>query len=529
MIKVLLVDDEPFILQGLKVLIQWEALGCEVAATASNGKEAYEYVCSNDVDLVITDIKMPEMTGIDFLKKVRENGNSEVEVVILSGYKDFEYAMQGMKYGCAGYVLKPVEKDELIAIIKKIADKKNEKLQETLEKEDMERALLARNVIALLFGKYDEKNLSYVMEKMRLSDTVRFAGIEFISPSESDDYDESEIRQAHRDLCKVCEELLKDDMNHVVFDTSSDMNNHEIGLILCDYMYTEKKATEEEYLMYLKDEISSRFKLPIKILAGKQVKGIKNLSKSYSTVRILRSFEGFRPKKDIYFYEDEAQVNQGGGVLCKQNIDELIRAIELNSHKDITFRVTELFQEMRRLGITSETMKLNMDYLLFGLIHLATSQDDQVNQEEVLQYISESSFHEGILRGSSEHLSQFSIEYAEYLTQLRKNVSGSILDDIESEIKKNYMNNISLRELSKKLYINSSYLGQVFKKKYGMSFKDYLTTYRINEAALLLVETDEKISVIAEKVGYKDNDYFVRKFIEIKGCTPSKYRKNKND
>lgn len=529
MIKVLLVDDEPFILQGLQVLIDWNSLGCEVVSTASNGSEAYDYIGNNKVDLVITDIKMPEMNGLDLLKKVRENGYSDLDVIILSGYKDFEYAMQGMKYGCVGYVLKPVEKEELSALIKKVAKKKNEFLQESIQKESMERAFLARNIIAVLFGKYDEKNITYIKEQMRLSDEIRFASIEFKSPGGVDEFDDSEIRQTHRDLYELCRDLLGEDANHVVFDTSSDQNSHEIGLILCDYMYKEKKATEEEYLLYLRDQIRSRFKLPIRILAGKPVNGVNNLSKSYSTVRILKSFEGFRPKKDIYFYEDEAQVNQGGGVLCKQYIDDLIRAIELNSHKDISFRVSELFKEMRRLGIASETIKLNMDYLLFGLIHLATSQDDQVNQEEILQYISESSFHEGVLRGSSEHLASFAIEYAEYLTQLRKNVSGSILDDIEIEIKKNYMNNISLRELSKKLYINSSYLGQIFKKKYGMSFKDYLTVYRINEAALLLVETDEKITKIAEMVGYKDNDYFVRKFIEIKGCTPSKYRKNKND
>lgn len=529
MLKVLLVDDEPFILQGLKVLIDWKSLTCEIVSTASNGVEAYEYVRSNPVDVIITDIKMPEMNGLDLLKKLRDNEYKDIEVIILSGYKDFEYAMEGMKYGCCGYVLKPVEKEELTSIIKKIAEKKNEIIRETKQKESMERALFARNIIAVLFGKFDEVNVNYIKERIRLSEEMRFASIEFITPGGKEEIEESEIRQTHRDLYDSCRKLLLEDADHVVFDTSIDQNSHEIGLILCDYMYKEMKATEEEYLLYLKDEMSSKFKLPIRILAGKKVSGIANLSKSYGTVRILKSFEGFRPRKDIYFYEDEAQVNQNGAVLCKQYIDELIRAIELNDHKEISFRVSELFKEMRRLGITSETIKLNMDYLLFGLIHLASNQDDDVNQEEVLQYISESSFHEGVLRGSSEHLASFAIEYAEYLAQLRKNVSGSILDEIEEEIKKNYMNNISLRELSSKYYINNSYLGQIFKKKYGMSFKDYLTVYRINQAALLLVETDDKITQIAENVGYKDSEYFVRKFIEVKGCTPSKYRKNKND
>lgn len=529
MLKVLLVDDEPFIAQGLLKLIDWSKEGYEIVKTASNGAEAYEYICNNEIDLVVTDIKMPIMNGIELLRKIREDGNSELEVIILSGYKEFEYAMEGMKYGCAGYVLKPVEKIELLTLIRKIAEKKQEIIQEAIQKETMENAYLARNIIALLVGKFDDVNVSYVKNSMKLSDTIIYANIEFISHGGEQDEEEAKVRQTHRKIYQMCKELLGEDGNHVVFDTSIDQNSHDIGLILCDYMYLDKKATEEEYLIWIRDELVSRSHMPIRILAGKKVNSINNISKSYSTVRILKSFEGFRPKKDIYFYEDEVQVNQGGAVLCKQYIDDLTRAIELNEEKEIKFRVTELFREMRRLGIASETIKLNMDYLLFGLIHLAANQDDDVNQEEVLQYISESSFHEGVLRGSSEHLASFAIEYAEYLSQLRKNMSGNILNDIEREVKQNYMENISLRELSKKLYVNSSYLGQIFKKKYGMSFKDYLTNYRINEASVMLVQTDEKITKIAEMVGYKDSDYFVRKFIEIKGCTPSKYRKNKND
>lgn len=529
MLKVLLVDDEPFITQGLLMLIDWAKEGYEIVSTASNGEEAINYIENNSVDLVVTDIKMPIMNGIELLRKIRESGYSELEVIILSGYKDFEYAMEGMKYGCAGYVLKPVEKAELISLIRKIADKKTEVIREAKRKESMESAYLARNIMALCVGRFDDVNVTYVNEQMKLSEMVSFVSIEFTTPQMIEDEEESVIRQTHRKLYQMCQELLGENSNHVVFDSTQEANTRDIGLILSDYMYNDKKATEAEYLLWLRDELVARSHLPVRMLVGKEVSGITNLSKSYSTVRILKSFEGFRAKKDIYFYEDEAQVNQGGAVLCKQYIDDLIRSIELNEHDDIRYRVSELFREMRRLGIASETIKLNMDYLLFGLIHLATSHDDEINQEEVLQYISESSFHEGVLRGSSEHLSEFAIEYADYLSQLSRNMSGNILNDIEKEVKQNYMNNISLRELSKKLYVNSSYLGQIFKKKFGMSFKDYLTNYRINEASILLTQTDEKITKIAEMVGYKDSDYFVRKFIEIKGCTPSKYRKNKND
>lgn len=121
---------------------------------------------------------------------------------------------------------------------------------------------------------------------------------------------------------------------------------------------------------------------------------------------------------------------------------------------------------------------------------------------------------------------KFACEYAEYLVQLRKNVSKGILTEIENEIKEHYAENLTLRELGQKYYINSSYLGQIFRKRYGQSFKNYLNSYRIKEAASQLIRTDKKISQVAEDVGYHDLDYFISRFIEQEGCTPSRYRKS---
>ena len=162
--------------------------------------------------------------------------------------------------------------------------------------------------------------------------------------------------------------------------------------------------------------------------------------------------------------------------MCKKSLDELIKSIDEGDEARIIESVDGFYKEMSNMGVNENTVSLNLNYFLFQLIHLATEQDSEVNQEEILDYISESAFEDGVKRGS-------------------------------------------------KSYINSSYLGQLFRKKYGKSFKDYLTDYRIEEAARLLLKTDKKIINISEEVGYKDSDYFLQKFIERKGCTPSKYRR----
>ena len=261
------------------------------------------------------------------------------------------------------------------------------------------------------------------------------------------------------------------------------------------------------------------------MLAGKKVQDISSIAKSYGNTCMLRSFQGFRTKKDIYFYEEEVQVSPEGLILCKQSLDGLLKAIEQNNHLEIREAVAFFYEEMCKRGICGETMTLNINYLLFQLIHLACEQDDDVNQEEILRVISESSFATGVKRGSKAHLTRFACEYADYLSQLRKNVSRGILGMVEKEIRENYASNITLKSLSEKYYVNSAYLGQLFRKKYGQSFKDYLNNYRMEQAADALLRTDKKIVQIAEDVGYHDLDYFTNRFIQIKGCTPARFRK----
>ncbi len=376
MMKVMLVDDEPFIMQGLEVLIDWNALGYEIVKMASNGGEAYEYLKSEQVDMVISDISMPVMTGLDLLKRIREEGLSDAYFVILSGYNDFKYAQQAIRYASMDYLLKPIDREELTDILKRAA----------------------------------------------------------------------RMRESEHD---------------------------ETGM-----------------------------------------------------TAVLRALRTFRSDQDIKTYGDEINVPQGRIMLLKEQLDSLIAAVEQNDITEINRSVDVLYDETRDRGMSTDVFDLNLNYLLFRLIHLAVEQDESVDQEEVLSYISDNVYESGEIRGSRTHLKRFAISYAEYLVQLRKNVSRGILQEIEREIRANFADNLTLKDLSRKYYVNSSYLGQLFKKKYDQSFKDYLCSVRISEAASMLLKTDEKIPVIAEKAGYKDTDYFIRKFIELKGCTPAKYRRN---
>lgn len=527
MLKVLLVDDEPFIIQGLQVLIDWEKEGYEPPITASNGQEAYDILLRENIDLVIADINMPIMTGLELLKNIREKGGTNAYFVILSGYAEFSYAQEAIRYDCTDYILKPVEEESLKNVIQKVRAMKTVTDQENESGKLMEKAYLDRNLIAILLGKYDTENVEYVQNYIEITEDMRFVEVQLEIDNLVEEYSDEEIRGFLRKLYDASRDYLREFSQYCIFDVASLEKVYDIGFLYTNKMALSRQMGEREYLADYLKYIKDVTRLPVIMLVGKRVSSINGISKSYGAAYMLRSLQGFRMKKDIYYYEDEAQVTGGGIVLCKKSLDELIHAIEENDHINIKQKIDAFYDEMQTLGVTGETMNLNINYLLFQLIHIASEQDGDVNQEEILRLISENTFEDGIMRGSKIHLMRMASEYGNYLGQLRKKVSRGVLGEIEKEIKTNYASNLTLKELSERYFLNSAYLGQIFRKKYGCSFKDYLNQYRMEEAAKLLLRTDRKIYEIAESVGYKDVDYFVNRFIAIKGCTPAKFRKQK--
>ncbi|MCR5233721.1 MAG: response regulator [Lachnospiraceae bacterium] len=526
MYRVMLVDDEPLILRGMSVVIDWEKKGFEIVKSAANGVEAYEYLKNNKVDLIIADIKMPEMNGLELIRRIREEGLSDAFYVILSGYNDFEYARQALRYSCMDYLLKPIDSERLAEILDKVSDSKHDELNRARDREANESAYFMQSIIALLCGRYDENNAECVKKRLSADKgECRFVLASADDTALLEDMDDEEINELKDRLYdNACE--YTGDPAYIIKEAFDYMEDHEIGIVITEGLILTSGKSEKEYFEGLSDVLNRNMSTGAVLLVGKNVDDISRLSRSYTNACVLRSFRGFSNEKRIYYYEDEVSAASNKVVLLKQNLDELITAIEQNDMTRINGSVDALYSEIDRAGLNTDMRSMNINYLIFQLIHLAVEQDESVDQEEILHYISENAFDTAETRGGRKHLKRFAVSYAEYLIQLRRNVSRGVLAEIEREIRNNYAQNLTLRELSRKYYVNPSYLGQIFKKKYDQSFKDYLCTVRIDEAAKQLLSTDEKISVIAENVGYRDPDYFLMKFTQVMGTSPAKYRKN---
>lgn len=531
MLRVLLVDDEPFIRKGLATLIDWEAEGYFIAGEACDGNSAIQLLMENNYDLIISDIKMPEMDGTQFISYVRNNNISKAKCIFLSGFYDFQYAKTAIQCGCCDYVLKPIQKEELLSIIRKIMDEYQLEAEREENKKNYEKAYLERHLMSIVSGKYDSVDLKYIKEKMFLSEEIAYVHLEislneeiFLVLPEDD-----RIGQK-RKLYNYANLLLKNYADHIIYDFTKNVQCYDIGIVYCSYMAKERGLSDEEWLKWLSKELSDRVGYKIEAFMGCKVNDISRVVDSYREAIMIRSFR-FYKKHDHQIVKimrkEVDSKNPKEEVYFKKQLDELIHVIEINDKFRIRENAKALYIRMMDKNIEPGMVGRNIQCLLYRLLGIAYNQEADINQEEIMQYIREGVFSSKTNHGNELKFQQFVLEYADYLSQLRQNTAKGFVSKIESEIEENFAANISLRSLGEKYHINSVYLGQLFKKQYGCAFKDYLNNVRIRKAAEMILCTDKKVYEIAYDAGYKNLEYFINKFEEIYGMTPTRFRKRK--
>jgi two-component system response regulator YesN len=527
MIKVMIADDEPFIRQGLKILINWEQYGFEVCGEAANGKEALELMKEKEFDLIITDIKMPNMSGLELIEYTWEQVSKHTRFIILSGFYEFEYARKAIKFGVVDYVLKPVQKEELIRALENYKEQYFKKIAERKKLEYSDKLVFDRQLAYLISDKYNQENLEYVRNSVSDNKDVRYISIE---------YDTSEPKFkaltkegkiiVKNELYDVLRAYLSDHWYHAYMESHPYEEIYGVGFIFVKMFAEEAGINEKDYIQKLYNRLTESVSYKLTIYIGQKVQDISLISESYKSATIARTFQLFSKEKDIAYYDEiEGKQSATRHPIDKETIDDLIKSIEENDIEAIEQKVEALYEHFKELATEPDIIKINLDYLLFNLISLAKDLDEEFDQEEIYRMISQGGYEQIAVRGSVKHFNNFALEFSNYLLEIRQHAFGGVLTEIEKEITDHYMDNLSLKSLSEKYFINSAYLGQIFKRQFGNSFKDYLNNYRIDRAAELLIRSDEKVYLIASEVGFNNTDYFISKFVQIKGITPLQYRK----
>lgn len=505
MYKVMLVDDEKLIIEGLKNIIDWNEIGLEVVDMALNGKEALDKFTENKVDIIITDINMPRMTGLKLIKNIRDI-NLETKFIILTGYDEFSYAKEAIKYGVENYILKPINEEELketlIHIVKDL-EKKDKKIVEILDKN--------RKLLQYINGKLDREFI-YSIENMLNLDIYKskytVANIYIRLEYEGNLF--SNISNIIHDNTNTGYEILNSNEGQVVLINSWDDNIENKDII--------------NYYEDIKNKIIEKIGSDIFISIGEPVDNIKEIDVSYTIAKELKKYS-LTEEKNKCIYLDSIKNKVEKNINFKEEIDNINKLI---IKKNISI-IEEYIENI--LDNEELTPKNIYDFCIKILILLdEISNDLKVNKKYERDNLS-STIVDLCNENTRENIKSFIFREVEELVE-RMNSNdikySPVIQQIINIIDERYYEDLSLKTLACQYNINSSYLGQIFSKELGMSFSEYLNKTKNSKAKELILNTNMKINDISKAVGYIDASYFYRKFKKYYGVSPSTLREMKN-
>ncbi|QGH33877.1 response regulator [Gracilibacillus salitolerans] len=500
--KVIIVDDERRTRQGIVTLVDWRKLGFEVVDTASDGYIAVEKYKQHSPDLIIIDIKMPRMSGMETIKNIREQDKA-VKFLILSGYTEFQYAKQAIQYNVEGYLLKPLEEEELISYLKKI----NTAFAEETKYKENKKHDQSRSYIDLIIQQKITREVSYFFSEKMKWNYYAILLIRFFDKKQLDlvDIVESIKQYVTKEEGKV---FIKNGYVGVL------VKENDVGSNSEKVYYPVYYCLKEQNLAFI-GAVSD---------CVEQLESIANCYQQ--AVSFLQ---------ESFFYEEEYMITPYTPMIKERSIDKA--ADQLSDYKAKLFYAVEI-------GDDNTFKKLMMEVIVLLAKSAYTEMEIKQQVTTLLTYINNklSVQHPEVQDKITNKLSDvvsiqqsYSVKQLMSITFEHLKALSSVIDADKSDlivkrmihlINKNYDQNIKLDTMADLLHYHKVYLGKIFKETTGEYFKTYLDKVRIENSKRLLLD-GFKVYEVAKMVGYTTSDYFHSKFRKYEGMSPSDYRKSK--
>lgn len=535
MLKVIIVEDEDLLRDGLSTCVNWEKLGCELAGAAEDGIKALALMEKVSPDVVITDIKMPHMDGIELSEQIREK-YPRIKIVIISGYDEFEYARRALKAGVSEYILKPVNLEQLDTVMKSITETilaEREKEREILKLKDMSQQGLGtiRQTLfsKILLRKQSPEELGDLVSQIGEHVNGKYYSVGILEqqnfPIVSIDCDYLEIIEMDRAFEQMVNRCLQDyevteEGNHVEILRSSN----------CERLFCIVHNSAQEVKKIIKD-ISSLFDVKrddmehLQLTFGCVSRELTGLYKSFLNAR------GSCEKK---FLENWSQIlhtdGKASSTIQHMNYDAQALFFEVRSGtgEGIASCLEEFRESLSREKIVSYMqIVMIVSNLYFELIKLpeevgANIQDIIGDPMEAFHRIIEKrKRHEMI-----EEIGKVCAQIHEYFGSVSGAKMQGVLKRILEYIDTHYMEeDLAMKDAADYAYISVSYLSLILKKEIGKIFIEYLTEVRIEKAKNCLLHTNMKNYEVANACGYSTPAYFSTVFKGVCGVSPSAFRK----
>lgn len=542
MIRVFLVEDEILIREGIKNSINWEKEGYQFAGEASDGELALPMILKEKPDILITDIRMPFMNGLELSKLVKKE-LPDIKILILSGYDEFEYAKEAIKIGVTEYLLKPISSVKLLETLKEVStqilsereDKelKNTYLQEMRENEELKKMkffgeLISGNISladAIDKGKMFHMNLSAQIYKIIL----------FKIQTQTKDSEQNNFSIE-----------IYEDIENTVAQTSY-VHSFQRGVDGWAFLLTadeesEMNENEQRFINTLEQLVAKYPNADYFGGIGESVLRLRELNQSFRDAdKAFSSRFTHEPNQIVHssnltVMQTDDTFDSNGFIELEQTHRVIEKFLNNGTVEEVKSFVEVCFQEIPEDHFRSIMMR---QYVIMNIYAVVMSFCEKIladNNEQI----------DGKTREENDEAMKHAITTAESIDdikiyiehllaqalELRNTASGRRYSDIiqtaKNQIERTYMSgDISLNSVAAGVGMSPSYFSSIFSREMGKTFVEYLTEIRMEKAKELLVCSSMKSSEIGYEVGYKDPHYFSYIFKKTLGCSPKEYRSNR--
>jgi len=493
----ILADDEPIIIRGIRKLVDWEGMGIEVVGCYDNGKSALDGILRLNPDLALLDISMPDMTGIDILKECKSL-NLDTSIIFISGFQDFEYAKAALHYGAEDYLLKPVLKEELLNAVTKCMNKKKQNVfmgdNELPVPPDhidygkiieLEATHYRPVLVKILFGEQEDKQMKRL---------TQFSLISFL------------------------EDYLNNQQTGICF-----VRKGKIVIVLKGITAREAKGQLGEIRTAAKEAVQH----DIMMIMGQQVDEVRQIPSAYEHCLEMEEYLFFADYlkikiltvgESVFSYPmEEAKLHEAREKLIHGIVALETEGVEQSYH---------WFVQM--VCYMAEGKKEDACFYFCTTVRMLEERFFELNLEGCkpdMKALLEESRNCQSFTQLSIHFKSIFTGYLNKIQATMTNQEKKSIIHVKEYIEKHYKEDLNLQILAAETHMNPYYFSAFFKKHTGENFKAYVNKVRMQHAIALLLGTNMKTYEIAEATGYKDPRTFTDVFCKIYQETPNSYRK----
>lgn len=509
----LIVDDEPIIRAGLKKYLDWKKFRIQIVGEASNGIEGVALAKELNPDILLVDIRMPYMNGLEMMEEILKS-SPHVQVIVHSGYSDFKYAKEALSLGAVDYLLKPLQYDETVKVFQKCVEKLDTIQEERLKEK--------RHVQNMLLNDYDtvKEDLEGELETLR-NDYYGVIVFSHKNPGKLLSSVDGSLEVIQEIIVDYAESMDKPDFQYLSF-----IRNKKL---YCIYSY--KDSESQSLNDHVQDIIQ---KIPDKdnVIVGLSTitSNINLISHRIKEAKHILRYKLLVPHKRVYHSNKLLKGDKVPLFLTehqKNNLKYYFIKNQQNSLQEFLDSVSKSIQKNESL--TPQLLYAFIQEIVYYALKIIQDQDkksykDYTSDCATIDLLDKFSSMEEVINWLEDKLLQLMAHYKTSHTKVLTK-SQRLFKEIEVYVEEHLDEDITLNEIAEQFYYNPAYLSRLFKEQKGENFTTFITEKRMEYAKELLLNKGMKIKEISAMVGYKSYKYFVTVFNRTVGMTPKEYRK----